>query len=57
MQRLVLIVRRLGKVYTSFNLNSGFWNFFSKYLWAVGFPTLIISYILYSSLLFSFSKQ
>ena len=57
MQRLVLIVRRLGKVYTSFNLNSGFWNFFSKYLWTVGVPTLSISYILYSSLLFSFSKQ
>ena len=47
MQRFVLIVTRRGKVYISFHSNSKF----------LGFSTLSISYILYSSLLFSFSKQ
>ena len=57
MWRFVLIVTRLGKVYISFHSNSGFWKIFTKYYWAVGFSTLSISCILYSSLLFSFSKQ
>ena len=34
-----------------------FLKFFLKYFWAVGFSTLSISCILYSSQIFSFSKQ
>ena len=57
MRRFELIVTRRGKVYLSFHCNSGFYIFFSKYVWAVGFSTLSKSCILYSPLLFSFSKQ
>ena len=57
MGRFVLFITRQGKVYISFHSNSGFWKFFSKYVWAVGLSTLSISSILNSSLLYSFSKQ
>ena len=57
MERLVLTIPRLGKVYIFSHLNSGFLNFLSKYVWALDLYSLSKSYILYSSLLFSFSKQ
>ena len=57
MQRFVLIVTGQGKVYISFHSNSRFLHFLPKYILAVGFSKLSISCILYSCLLFSFSKQ
>ena len=58
MRRFALFIARLDKIYISFHSNSGYWKFFSKYLWVVGFSisslVLQVCYILYSSQLLIF---